>query len=809
MPFRPVACCFTSVLALAVSFGPHAAAGQGKAKKGDAATLAAPSAELITADFLQPAVRQAVANGAAVLIARMTAQDNESGLAFPPIQRLRRDGHKEVKAKRITVERPVYEYVDVEMIVPVIESGKETGRFEKQTRKVSTGKKIGAKMVDFLKPDPDGSETMKVPIYAKDGPAMWRAYLPGLNGMALYVLAKAGLGEHPATVKHAAALAQHAHADIGLPDLTFDLAWMAAGFAALGPDSPHEQLTRRLLSKLVDGQIREKGDLEGLWGPVCVNFTHFGKLMTVGQMILYELNTVIPKKLETAPPEAQEKIIAAGRQMKEFATIYEQTWREVFRAGQLMMKIRGLDARGQTLVLPGLPFNAYQWVVSDVESTEAAAFAIAVGKKAGLLPKETVRGAIKGKKVVPPVKTDAVLKTAAKRIAAAIDDDGGATALALATENKNLKDTGFPVPIPQHEANNAAPQLWDVETACTSVAAQETLEWLVAADPAVDKVLEEPRQRARERAAKIAARWFAESANPAAASWKGMYQGLTISHADLTKSPELPVPPGSESAVDSLPWGPPGCMYRIVPGFRGLFAGEEPKKRYEDDLFRQIAYRLVALQDQNGQWSSPGSHLQSSAVEWLNMSRSCWHLHYQLDRGEKVNLPDPVPYETMLSRSVAHHSGWMGEGVSDAAVFPTLASLLFLVEAIDEPVSLDGIQILPEASADAEPEDAGKPDPKRTPAGAAAGVLRPSLARTELFGSLAGAKWGEKTPATQAPANPAAATPTAEKPSGKPATEGPGAGKQKKQIKKKEEKEGEYDGLDKIDSLLEPAEAAE
>lgn len=806
MPFRSVTCCLAPVLAVAILFGPHAAVVQGQTKKGDAEKLAAPSAKLITVDFLEPAVHQAVANGAAALIARMTAQDNESGLALPPIQRVRLDGTKEVKAKRMTRERPVYEHVEVEMVLPVIVSGKETGRFEKQKRMVSTGKKIGTETFEYLAPDPNGSETMQVPIYAKDGPAMWRAYLPGLNGMALYVLAKAGLGEHPATVKHAAALAQHAHADIGLPDLTFDLAWMAAGFAALGPDSPHEQLARRLLSKLVDGQIREKGDLEGLWGPVSVNFTHFGKLMTIGQMILHELNTVIPKKLETAPPEAQEKIIAAGRQMKEFATIYEKTWREVFRAGQLMTNVRGLDARGQTLVLPGLPYNAYQWVVSDVESTEAAAFAIAVGKQAGLLPRETVRGAIKGKKVIPPVKTDAVIKLAAKRMAAAIGDDGGATALALATENKNLKDTGFPVPIPHHEANNTAPQLWDVETACTCVAAQETLEWLVAADPAVDKLLAEPRQRARDRAAKIAARWFAESAKPADPGWKGMYQGLTLSHADLTNSAELPVPPTSASAVESLPWGPPGCMYRIVPGFRGLFAGEEPKQRYEDDLFRQIAYRLVALQDPNGQWSSPGNHLQSTAVEWLNMSRNAWHWHYQLERGQKVNLPDPLPYETMLAHSI---HGWMGEGANDAALFPTLASLLFLVEAIDKPVSLDGIQILPEASADAKPGDAAKPDPKRTPAGAAAGVARPSLARTELFGSLTGAKWGEKTPVTPAPAKPAAATPTAEKPSGKPAAEGLGAEKQKKQIKKKEEKEGEYDGLDKIDSLLEPAETAE
>jgi hypothetical protein len=767
----------------------------GQTKKEEAELLAAPAAELISPEVLAPAVRQAVANGAAALIARMTAEDNPFGLALPPHQTVRIDGYNEVKAKRVTAERPVYEHVAQEMIVPVIVSGKETGRFAKEKRMVSTGKKIGTETFEYLAPDPNGSETMKVPIYAKDGPAMWRAYLPGLNGMALYVLAKAGLGDHPATVKHAAALADHAKADVGLPDLTFDLAWMAAGFAALGPDSPHEKLTRRLYSKLLDGQIREKGDLDGLWGPVCVNFTYFGKLMTVGQMILHELNTVIPKKLETAAPAEQEKIIAVGQQMKEFANIYERTQRDVFRAGTRMLQIKTVYGVGETLVLPGLPFNAYRWVMSDVESTEAAAFAIAVGKEAGVLPRETERGAIKGKKVHAPVKADAALKMAAKRLAAAIDDDGGASSLAFVAENKSLKDTGFPVISLHGEENRPKPQLFDVETACTCVAALDAVESLVAADAALDKQLAEPRQRARDRAAKIAARWFKESANPAADGWKGMYQGLNVSHADLTKSPEVPAP-AFKSAVESLPWGPSGCMYRIVPGFRGLFAGEGPKERYKNDLFRQIAYRLVALQDQNGQWSSAGNHLQSTAVESLNINWVAMACHGELEKAGKLAYPDPVSYETLLNRSLGH---WMGDGNNDAAVYPTLASLLFLVEAIDKPVSLDGIQILPEAATEAKKEDAGKPDPKRTPVGAAQSVARPSLARTELFGSLVGAKWGAKTPATPVTPKPAPAAPSSGKPDEKPAAVKP---------KNKEEEEG-YDGLDKIEGLLESDEEKE
>ncbi len=169
-------------------------------------------------------------------------------------------------------------------------------------------------------------------------------------------------------------------------------------------------------AKLLDGQIRERGDLDGLWGPVCVNDDYFGKLMTLGQTVRQELDVHIPKKMETAPPAEQEKLVAMGKMMKEFANAYERTHRDVFRAGTRMLQIQSPYAFEDRAMLPGMPYNAYQWVVSDVESTEAATFAIAVAKRAGLLPKETKRLAIKGKSIHPPTKTEAVIKAAAKRM---------------------------------------------------------------------------------------------------------------------------------------------------------------------------------------------------------------------------------------------------------------------------------------------------------------------------------------------------------------------------------------------------------
>lgn len=773
-------------IASITALGPFCSSACGQTKKEEAALLATPAADLITTEFLAPAVRQAVANGVATLMARMTAEGNDHGLAFPPNQSVTYEPI-EVRAKRVQRERPVYEILEVEVVEPVMESGQPTGRFAKVKRKVH-GKKIGTKTVEELVADENGSEMMKTVKRVAGGPAAWAVNLPGLNGMALYVLTKAGLGEHPATAKHAAALADHCSQDMGLPDHTFNVAWMAAGFASLGPDSPHAGLSRRLVAKLIDGQIREKGELDGLWGPICVNYGYFGKLMTLGQTVRQELDVHIPKKMETASPAEQQKLIAMGKQMREFATIYEKTHRDVFRAGTRMLNIEKAYAFEDRAVLPGMPYNAYQWVVSDVESTEAAVFAIAVAKQSGLLPRETDRLSIRGKKIHPAVKTEAALEAAAKRMASAIDDDGGTTALALVAENKGFEKTGFSAPA--FRTAEAMPPMFDFQTACTSAAAQETLESLVAVDAALDKPLAEPRKRARDRVEKIAARWYKESADPTADTWKGIHASLKVSHAALKKSAALEKPSAPGTSIESLPWGPSGALYRIVPGFRGLFVGAKAEDRYANDLFRQIAYRLVALQDDNGQWSSAGNLILSTASESLTIGRVATYWHSLLDGSPpvKVSVPDPVSFELMLLPT--WHGGWRRHRATspDAAVVPTLASLIFLLDSIDCPVSLDGITILPPPSTEPSQEtDPDKPPMRLTPADAARQVMRPSAPRQELFDAIIASRWPRKA------VREAAA-------SGKPEKQ-PSEGEQKPN----EEREDAGDDVGTFEDFLEPA----
>lgn len=793
----PRAVILALVALLAAAIDPLVPAVHAQAAKEQAELLATPGPELITTEMLAPAVRQAVANGAATLLARMTAEGNEHGLAFPPAQTMKVIAMEKVPAKRVTMEHPVYEheYAEIEKIVPVMESGQPTGRFQKvKERVVVKSKQVGKTTAEHLVPAKDGSETIEVPKYGPGGPAAWGVNVPGLNGMALYVLVKAGLGKHPATVKHAATLAEHASQDIGLPDGTFDVAWMAAGFAALGPDSPHKELARRLIVKLIDGQIRQKGDLDGLWGPVCVNYGYFGKLMTLGQTVRQELDVNLPKKMEAASPAEQKKLVAMGKDMAAFTDKYERTHRDVFRAGTRMLSIQSAYTFDARMSLPGLPFNAYQWVVSDVESTESATFAIAAAKQAGLLPKETSRLTIKGKSIHASVKTDGVVKSAARRLAEAIDDRGGATALALSAANKGFEKTDFPAP--SFASPDEMPTMFNFETACSTVAALDAIESLMAVDGSLDKQLAEQRKLVRDRAAQIAARWYKESAKPAAAAWMGMHATMKVSHEDLKKSGLLELPASSDTAVESLPWGPAGCLYRIVPGFRGLFVEGGAKDRFDSDLFRQLAYRLVALQDQNGQWSAAGNSYLSTAIESLSIRRIANHWHKSLNRDPPVNInvPDPVTFAAMLQPG-----GWNNgnAGWPDGAAYPTLASLLFLLEAIEKPVSLDGIAILPEPSAEPPKEaDAGKPAVRLTPVEAARRVVRPNLQRQELFDAIVGTWSRKKEEAKAAPV----------KPEEKPAAE-----TEKKPDKKPEKKKEpeEDDGLGKFEDLLSPSESSE
>jgi hypothetical protein len=700
--------------------------------KAIAATIAMPSAQQIPPAALAPVIRQAVANGAVSILARILADGNGSGLAYPPVVGLKLVGYEEVPTRKVISEEAVYEHdwKNVEQLVPEMSGGVPTGRFVPGTVRVAVNsRKVGTRTAERLVPDPNGTEKMKWPKHEKSGPDRYVANLFGFNGMALYVLARSGLGEHAAVKGLAEALADRI-TEFGAPDLTFDVAWLAAGFAALGPDSPHADLARKLAGKLIDGQIREKGDVHGLWGPVCIHSAYAAKLVEFSEGLRRELEDVIPKRWEAAPPAERQAMYKQAKEMSKVRTEILHGLRFASPYAVRMLDITQPFPVMDQAVLPPLPYYIYNRTISDVESTATAAFALAEAARHGLVPKETSRVVIRGKKVQPPEKSEATIRVAAEKLAAYVGDDGGISSLVRQAVN-----TGFnKSKLSYHEVpfKGRHPPLFDVQSACSCVIGHAALEAFAGLNESAADVSAAARGRALRRATAIAERWYRETSPDFKQPWADVFAGFSVSKEQLTKSGELPLPEPSSPPVEELPWGGIATRYEIVPALLGVCGGLTGSAIVEQPLYRQIAYRLVTLQNGNGQWLGVSYDLLSSGRDSLGLVQMADSWHRQLNHvPQRVPPIVPTPYSWFLFEArprMGSHAA-----VFDPGLYPTLASLVFLVASIDAPVDVTGIPLLP-SSAPVSQATTGTPPATQLPptVQAAMGVDRPNPLRAAL-----------------------------------------------------------------------------
>lgn len=748
---RRVAAVAAAGIVLALLPAPATAAG----RVDDA--LKTPPAEKIPAAPLKAAIEQAVACGVASLKARITADGNSFGLAFPPRVSRKQIGTKDMPASRKVFTEPVYEreYATVDQLVPETSGGQPTGRFVKSKVKVVVKvTKVGEKQVERLVHDPNGSLSYKVPVYGPGGPDVYEPGLPAYNGMALYALAKSGCGKDLATERLALALSDLIE-KFGISDHTYDVAWMTAGFCALGSDSPHADLARTLAARLVDGQIREKGEARGLWGPVCINYAYFSRLFDMQQALRQEVEVRLPQIIESAPPQQQAAIVKQGKEVRKVYVDVQRAGKRAASLGMRLMDVKKPCRDVEEAIIPGLPLFIYNRVVADVESTAAAAFALAEARRAGLLPAETDRPKIRNKKVHVAEKTDPSLELAIDRLVAGMAADGGFPSLTVQAVNTGFdKSTLIVAGVPfkgQH------PALVQVETAETNLSGQTALEFLALAAPEAAKGRDEPRERSRARAAAIAERWYRHSVGGFYRDWDDVYAKFTTPLTTFKESPQVPQPPLEPFAVDKLPWGGMAAGSQIVPVLMGLFAAKTPAEVIEDDLFRQIAYRIVSLQDDDGQWIGRLDLPPSSGVAALAIEEG-GNRYFRAIEANREKLPEKLTYRGMLRPTW----GVGADVVYDRNAFATLASLAFLLQAVDAPVDLGGVPILPEEQAAADGAEAGP----MTSIQAATGAKRPNAARAALFDAILGVQKIDVAEVSAAAPAAAAATmePAAEEP---------------------------------------------
>jgi hypothetical protein len=296
-----------------------------------------------------------------------------------------------------------------------------------------------------IEEDPNGSisQTVQMPIYGELGGNTWFFGRLGQNAMALYALRAAGVpGDDPAVSKVAGNLAEFVQF-YGMPDATWEVAWLAAAFSRLSGQQA-EELTRQLASKLLDGQITD-GVARGLWGPCCINLPLLNALMEQEE----ELSLGKGKAGATAKPDAArsgraaEKAAAKAEEAKgRVQAMVAAIQADIHRVSMLASKIDEVDTwqmgQGDGIAAPvisltGLPDYILNQISADMESTALALFALRAVADAGRLPEKTWRpespktaGVAKGR-LPPPETAEAIVARAVHALAQLQGADGGWT----------------------------------------------------------------------------------------------------------------------------------------------------------------------------------------------------------------------------------------------------------------------------------------------------------------------------------------------------------------------------------------------
>lgn len=392
-----------------------------------------PAVEKIDTETLQSAVKAALGCGVDYLIHE--EETNKCGFLYSPMFRsniVSYNGFKEVeyRYKAVVVERPVYQ--------PILEpyetfevgggaSGADARNLRKVTRMRVVGqKKTGTTIVTQTVYDAKGPIVVKqkVPIDPVwERKTYWTDGLPGLNGMGMHVLLKCGMYERTNIIQTVARNFENYIEYHGIPDMTWDVAWLAAAFINL-PDQKYHTTRDKLLNKLLDGQIVE-GPARGMWGPICIR----GE--TLATMLAYEqtLGRSVNKSKEMARKKAgiklrEEMAAEAENVLKDFQVTYKLYTQHGTRFDDVTSQFVVGNVE-DSITMMGLPYFFYNQAVADMESTALALFVLREAAEKKCLPAKTIKpvGARK-KMLMPGEDSSAILARAAAAITGMQKQDG-------------------------------------------------------------------------------------------------------------------------------------------------------------------------------------------------------------------------------------------------------------------------------------------------------------------------------------------------------------------------------------------------
>lgn len=345
-----------------------------------------PAPEVSVTD-MEYATSVALAQGVAKL-KQLSAADPQ-GWIIPPIQRVRVTGYKDVprKFRRIEVDRPIYEYTDLVVMVPNSSPGEPPLR---QVRKVPT-RQIDTKKEIIIRWDPNGPEEMidKQPIYEHVGDTSWQFNLIGDSAMALTALRNAGLPENDLVIYKMSENLLNYLDTYGAPDHTWNVAQLAIALAHT-PGEVAQEWTLKLASRLLDGQISD-GPARGLWGPMCIHPRILAVVIRdylAGEAEVEKLKA----KLKERPTKTNEVLLSVAEGARNRLKTYAESWsRSALRFATVEWPLVWDDLLSEKVQFGGATEFFYNQRAADMESTWVALFALSECAAAKRLPKESLR----------------------------------------------------------------------------------------------------------------------------------------------------------------------------------------------------------------------------------------------------------------------------------------------------------------------------------------------------------------------------------------------------------------------------------
>jgi len=175
----------------------------------------------------------------------------------------------------------------------------------------------------------------------------------------------------------------------GLPDQTWNLAWLTVVFAET-PGREAAQLTAQLASRLVDGQLRD-GPGRGLWGPE--SFHHRLLAVVIRNYLareaeLKEANQKLAKRDTATNREAVEEATSALEREK---SLLDSVTRQALRFAQVEFPYFWDPNADPKVLFSGVRSFLYNQAAADLESTAVALLGLAAAAEHGRLPAQSLR----------------------------------------------------------------------------------------------------------------------------------------------------------------------------------------------------------------------------------------------------------------------------------------------------------------------------------------------------------------------------------------------------------------------------------